>query len=233
MAGLDISGFEFIDLGCGRGDSLRYYGRCFNAEGRGLGLDSNETKVKEARAAGLHAEVCDIIELEVTGRVNFCVMSHFLEHIADIKKARQMIRRAVSFSREFVLISQPWFDADPYLFREGFKLFWSDWWGHPNHMTLLEFRNILQPFLAARRIKRYTLYGFERVQGSADPAVLNLDEPPDSPAWTEGTHGPKRDMAFTEPVFREVMALLDINGKSTSRFQAFAQAELVYDSRRK
>jgi SAM-dependent methyltransferase len=232
MGKIDVSGFRFIDMGCGMGRSLKLYGPRFDAGGRGLGLDISEDKVRQARQTGYQAEVCDLCHFEASGRVDFTIISHVLEHIASTKDVRRIVKKALAVSRDFVLIVQPWFDADPYLFREGLKLYWSDWHGHPNHMTLLEFRNMLQPLFEADRVKRYTLYGSKRIVDSSDSAVLNRSEPVNQHEWTEGQHGAKRRLVFQEPVFREVLAILDVNGKSTQavrkRFKKGLQP--VYDS---
>ena len=57
---------------------------------------------------------------------------------------KSFVEKACSISKDFVFIQQPYFDADSYLFKKGLKLFWSDWRGHPNRMTSLDFNLLLR-----------------------------------------------------------------------------------------
>ena len=105
-----------------------------------MSLDINPKKVAAARAAGFDAKVADLTKLdpEDIGTVRFVIMSHFLEHLPDCKAAQACIESACGIAEKFVIIRQPYFDADGYLFSLGLKLYWSDWAGHPYHMSSLE-----------------------------------------------------------------------------------------------
>jgi SAM-dependent methyltransferase len=60
---LSGASFDFIDLGCSRGGSVKHCVRRFGAE-RGLGVDLDEGKVQDARAAGVEAVRADATALQ-------------------------------------------------------------------------------------------------------------------------------------------------------------------------
>ena len=217
---IDTSDYEFLDFGCSAGASLERYGKMFQAEGKGLGLDINPEKVRLTKEEGFNAEVCDITKLQLSTKVRFGIMHHFLEHIPSIHDVKEISRKACSFVNDFVLIRQPYYDADPYLFSLGFKFFWSDWRGHPNNMTLLEFHNVLMPMVSAGFIKRFSLYGFYPVTSSEDPAIHNLDSKIDQHEWNIKEHTLKKKINFSIPVYREVMAILDVSGNATHEIES-------------
>ena len=204
--------YEYIDFGCSSGNSISHFGKLFDAKGKGLGLDIDPEKVKKATDSGCDAVVCDLTKLSLDTKVRFCVLNHFLEHVPDINDVGRIIINACQVSSEFVFIKQPYFDADSYLFTEGFKFYWSSWGGHPNHMTLLEFHNILWPLAEKGLINRYCIYGNNRVTDSRDITIHNLDSPIDQHGHDEDMHSEKRFINFDFPVYQEIMAIIDVSG---------------------
>lgn len=226
-----LADYEFLDFGCSAGGSLERYSRLFRAKGKGLGLDVDRDKVERARAAGFDAAVCDLTDLSPAGQVRFVLMAHFLEHVPSLVDVASIVRNAARCAREFVFIRQPYFDADSYLFLHGLKLYWSHWSGHPNNMTMLELRNVLEPLLLSGALQRYTLYGLNPIRDSGSPFVHNLDTPVNQHHWDEDKHSRKRHVVFTQPVYQETMAVLDVDGKSTPGIERiFHQAHKLYDS---
>jgi SAM-dependent methyltransferase len=216
---INASDFDFLDFGCSAGGSLERYGKMFQAEGKGLGLDISSEKVRLTKEKGFNAEVCDITKLQLTDKIRFGVMHHFLEHIPSIQDVNLIVKKACSVIDDFLIIRQPYYDADPYLFSQGFKFFWSDWKGHPNHMTLLEFHNILMPMVSEGLIKGFSLYGMYPVTSSEDSTIHNIDSKIDQHDWKAGEHTPKKNIEFTIPVYREVMAIVDLSGNATEQVE--------------
>lgn len=205
---IDLTPYEFLDFGCSAGGSLRRFGKLFECTKPGLGLDISEEKVKATREAGFDAELCDLTTYRTDDQVRFVVMNHLLEHIPDMLAVQDIIATGCRLARDFVYIGQPYFDADPYLFSHGLKLYWSHWSGHTNHMTLLEFRNVLEKLRQQGLIERYLLVSRTPITDSTDPAIHCIDSPIDQHDHIPGNHSPKPRLPFAFPVFRESAALI-------------------------
>ncbi len=161
---------------------------------------------------------CELFEeLGEINKIKFGVMNHFLEHIPNIQDVNIIVKKACSIIDDFLLIRQPYYDADPYLFSNGFKFYWSNWRGHPNHMTLLEFHNMLMPLVTEGLIKSFSLYGMSPVTSSEDSAIHNIDSMIDQHGWNKKEHTPKRNIEFSIPVYKEVLAIVDLSGNSTDK----------------
>jgi hypothetical protein len=135
-------------------------------------------------------------------------MSHFLEHVPSLIDVRKIIRSACLVSDEFVLIQQPYFDADGYLFDLGLKLYWSSWNGHPNHMTRLEMLNILRIVAPATGVKRFFIGARYPIRSSNAREIHPLLSPAEQVEWSLSKHGKKSSIRFDRVVFRELFAIL-------------------------
>jgi SAM-dependent methyltransferase len=219
MTKINLDNYDFLDFGCSSGGSLDYYAKIFSAMKGGLGIDKDPKKIARARSSGHDVIQCDIKKLEVKGSVRFIVMSDFLEHIPDLKTVTLIIWKAVTIAREFVFIRQPYFDADPYLFKHQLKFYWSDWEGHPNRMTTLEFHNILKKILEKGAIKRFSIYGFKKVKSSSDPAIHSIWSACDQHEWKKSKHPHKKLIDFELDIYRHLSVVIDINGESTKMIE--------------
>jgi SAM-dependent methyltransferase len=232
MAKINLDNYDFLDFGCSSGGSLDYYAKIFKAKKAGLGIDQDQKKIAIAHGSGHDVIQCDITKLEVKGSVRFVVMSDFLEHIPDLKTVNFIIWQAVSISREFVFIRQPYFDADPYLFQLQLKFFWSDWEGHPNRMTTIEFHNIIKEIFNKGAIKRFSFYGHKKVKNSSDPSIHSIWSPKDQHEWKKKEHPPKKSTRFKFDVFKQLAVVIDINGESTAMIEnCLPDMIKFYDSR--
>lgn len=223
--------FDFLDLGCSRGGSMEQAKHLFNAK-RGLGIDIDKAKIEQAVAAGHDAMVCDIHDIPMRAFVRFCTLVHFLEHVPNRKDVKLFIRRAIAVSREFVFIRQPYFDSDGYLLRRGLKLFWSDWHGHPNTMSSLDFHTILAPLRNAGTIGDYSIHLRGPINSSAHEAVLPLGTPTDQPHYNPAIHPPKAmDIEFDECAFEEVVVFITKPGvEHYSPFGNITFDRTIFDS---
>ena len=205
----DVEGYDFFDFGCSTGGNITFTARVMPGL-RGLGIDIDPAKISAALENGHHAVVYDILKLPNRPLVEFVTMSHFLEHLPGIDLARRMIGKAVSVSREFVFVRQPWFDSDGELMRHGLKFYWSHWHGHRNKMTTLDFHSILKDELDKGRIAGFSLYGRGPIAHSRSPALLPLGAPVDQHDYQAALHGPKeqRELPFT--AYREIVARIDL-----------------------
>lgn len=223
--------FDFYDFGCSTGANITHTNSIFPGL-RGLGMDIAPAKVAAAKENGHQAVVFDILELPDEKRVDFVTMAHFLEHLPGLDSTRKMMAKAVSVSREFVLIRQPWFDSDGELLRRGFKFYWSHWRGHPNKMTTLDFHSILNAELQAGRIKRFSIYGRNVVKSSRHPSIIPLGAPVNQHQYEPDKHGPKAIEKFTFPAFKEIVVRIDIDpgDKADAIQERLAPLELIFDS---
>lgn len=214
-----LSGFDFFDFGCSDGANIKFINSCDPAT-RGLGIDIDQKKIDKALEKGFNAINFDILELPQQKMVRFVTMSHFLEHLPSAITAGAMIRRGIDVSREFVLIRQPWFDSDGYLLAMDLKLYWSDWRGHPNRMTSLDFYLILRRALEDGAICGFAIFGRSPVTSSGDSCLIPLAAPIDQHHYEQEKHGHK-EMAVSLGIstYREivVIALVD-EAADISRF---------------
>jgi len=214
--------FDFLDFGCSRGGSIELANRMFG-EGRGLGLDIDPQKVALTKESGHAALVADLTRFTPKpDLVRYVMMSHMLEHLPGLSAAEQTIACGVNAARDFVFISQPWFDSDGYLFRKGLKLYWSDWRGHPNRMTCLQFHYVLEKLRRARKVIGYSIFARNKIHSSLHRAIHPLSSPSDQHAHEERKH-PAKDrvpVLFTEPVYSEIQVLVSIRpNDSLSKFR--------------
>jgi hypothetical protein len=214
---LDLSGYDFVDFGAGKGGSMRFAQRVLRGHS-GLAIDKSESKVSKIRELGFDAAHCDATKVEPIGTVRFSLMSHFLEHLPSLAVSLRCLRTAVLLSTEFVYIQQPWFGSDAYLEGLGLKLYWSDWHGHRNHMQAEHLTTYLEALRLERRIAAYTVWSFHRVEDSSDPCLLPLSAPPDQFAWDAEAHASKPLAVFNQPVFRELRCFISVSdSRSVSR----------------
>lgn len=204
---VDLSQYDFADFGCSNGGSLKFGASLFG--GRGVGLDIDEAKVQKARSNGYDALHADVSALDpaTLGRTGFVIMSHFLEHLPKLGVAATCVTSACKVARDFVLIQQPYFDADPYLFNNRLKAYWSDWHGHTLPMTTLQLYRITRPHIGSLA-RRVVICGRHRIDSSRSPEIHPLSSPEEQHKWDGDLHPPKPDIHFTFPVFRETCAII-------------------------
>ena len=77
----------------------------------------------------------------------------------------------------------------------------------------------------------FRLYAHGRVRSSRDLVIHNLDSPRNQHRWETGRHSKKRFRPFLSPVFRESIAIVDVNGGSLEYVEQLLNPEkLVYES---
>ena len=227
---------DFVDFGCSVGGSMLEMSKLFPGA-RGLGVDIAEAKIAKAKAQGHQAMVADARYLRTReGRVRFCIMSHFLEHLPSVNDANLSLLSAAEISTDFIFVRQPNFDADAYMFNLGYKTFWSDWHGHPNRMTVLEVHRAFEFLVKRGSLAGYEIFANGRIKDSRDPAVHPLASPQNQQTYDAEKHPPKpiRRLPFLQPVYTEIHAIglkssdsefLDIYAKR------YADAAHLYSSR--
>ena len=206
--------YDHIDLGCGKGGSLSF-GQGALGGNRGFGIDLDPAKVSLSRDAGFDACVADATNLALHPKsIRFVTMIDFLEHLPSVNDAKRTIQAACAAATDFVFIRQPWFDADSYLFSLGLKLYWSDWTGHPNAMTSLEFYRVVS---SIPEVQSWWLFGCDPIEDSNNSAVHPLSSNADQGEWNPEKHPPKNIVSFDQPVYRQIMCVISLKENIASK----------------
>lgn len=227
---------DFIDIGSGRGDSMFAAKRLFDA-GEGLGFDLDEKKCEIAKENGFNVLCMNALKLNRVHNVaRFVQINHVLEHLPSIKDAAFTIQSGMALAKEFMFIRQPYFDADGALMRRGCKLYWSDWHGHPNRMTTLEFDVTLRPLKAKGLVKRYVICARDRITSRKHPAIHPLSALRDQGPYDPTIHPPKDSIRplWGIPIYSETIAFIDKVGSETSSYdlyrERFPDMDVILDS---
>jgi len=219
---LDIG---FLDLGCSAGDSLlkgREMWQC-----NGVGIDLDAAKVTRAVEEGRLAFQADARTIHEDG-ASFRVVQgvHFLEHLPDLETALAVVASAARMCSEAIFFRQPWFDADESLASIGLKLYWSDWTGHPNHMSAADLVKALEALVAEGPLQHFAVWGCDPIRSSDHPSVHPLSSPMDQHQYEESAHGPKPlAEPFDFPVYRECVAAGFVSVTSSAAIEIREQAK--------
>ncbi|MCB0336056.1 MAG: class I SAM-dependent methyltransferase, partial [Bdellovibrionales bacterium] len=139
LARLARGEFEFIDLGCGTGESIGFVAKKFGYQ-NGVGIDISRRKIAGALENGYRVLLADVTKTPLPKKsVSFTSMMDFLEHLPSLVHAEEVIRASAELSRDFLYIRHPSFEDIDYLKQYGVKLCWTDWHGHTNMMLLSEY----------------------------------------------------------------------------------------------
>jgi hypothetical protein len=203
--------FDFLDLGCRFGGSVKFGMKYF--EGRsGVGVDIDRDLVIRTWANGEDAIAADALQLALPDKiVRFVLMMDFLEHLPGFGAAQVCVQEACRTASEFIFVRQPYFDGDGYLFHRKLKFFWSDWEGHPFHMTSLDAHNMLTPLLRNGALKRFALYLSSKVGDSRDPSIHSIWSEKDQHDFDPEVHPPKPFVTFEKPLFRQICFLASMS----------------------
>lgn len=216
--------YDFADFGCSTGGMLKDVGKMFPAL-RGIGIDIDQDKLTAAEADGLEVSNLSILDLEPEKVVKFVTMSHFLEHLNSFDEVRRFINKAVDISTGFVLIKQPFFDADAYLFSHGLKAYWSDWTGHRNGTSTLDFFRICRDFVNENVAQGFTIYWRGQVKSSSDECVIPIYYPENSSAFN-GDAADKSIVEFSFPFFKEILILIYIDRENSNGYRKYMTEKL-------
>lgn len=197
---VEPSEYDFLDFGAGIGTPLERCERLFG--GRGLGIDIDRKKIRQAQQEGSEVVYGDILTLPRKKLVRYVCMDNFLEHLPDFATARAMITVAAAVAEEFLYIVHPSFKDEAYLKALGLKQYWHDWTGHPAHLLLPNFVSMLRE--AGAPTMKIAYGGGKPIYDSNDPSILPLSAPVDQHHYECEAHGPKPFVKFDKPVFRQI-----------------------------
>lgn len=199
--------YAFLDLGSGSGGSIDHCVRRFGMS-PGLGLEFDSGLVAEGRRAGFDVHQADVTCVEAPARsVRFVSMMDFLEHLPDEATATGVIERLGPVARDFLFIRHPSFEETEYLASLGLKLCWTDWTGHPNRMTIADFRRAF----ARLGWADYLILPQHRIADSSHAQVVGLDAPRDIVEYDEHLDGPKPLVVFDREIYTQFDIFVRLN----------------------
>lgn len=197
----DLKGYDFMDFGASKGGSIDFALRRLGGT-RGLGVDLDSNKVKTMLDAGYDCIQADVNKLDFPpDSVRFVTMSHFLEHLSNLRAVKSAVESASRVASDFLFIQGPYFDADEYLRARGLKFYWSDWHGHTCHLTTSKLREILLEL----GLEDHTFMVRGAVEDSSDPRIHPVSSPKDQHAYDPDSHPVKPFVPFPEPLPSEVV----------------------------
>lgn len=191
--------YDFVDFGSKTGGSMELAVKKLGGK-RGLGIELRHDAAEEARKMGYDVMVGDATNLNMPSKsVRFTVISHFLEHLPGINAVKLALENAVRISTDFLYIRGPVFDNDEYLKSLGLKVFWSDWKGHPCHLTTRELGKILESL----GVKNYNFKFEVKMDDSDNKNIHPLSSPPEQHEYDPVIHPPKKYIKFDKDLYRE------------------------------
>jgi len=194
---IDWSQFDFIDLGCSSGGSLRYCAKRFGAR-RGLGIDLSAEKADRARAAGFDVVQADALALPPQAQVSFVSMMDFLEHLPSLEVVEAIVGAASRAASDFLFIRHPSFEGEGYLAVLGLQQYWWNWSGHTAHIRVSDYCLMFERLGLGQYLVRYR----EPVLNSDHPSVIPAQLPKNQREYDPDLHPPKPSVDFEEPLWR-------------------------------
>jgi len=192
---------DFLDLGCGSGGSINW-GKRFGGKTH-LGIGDRVDELSKAVQDGYFVMCADITKVEFP-KVRYVTMLHVLEHLKDKNAVKKVIKKSIEAANEFVFIKGPTFENYDYLKSLGFKITWTDWFGHPTFVTA----DLLEWCLKDSGLS--WVYGFQYpIPDSTSTEIIPYTAPTDTIIYN-GSLGEKPYTEF-ENVYREIYCFININ----------------------
>lgn len=227
--------YTFLDFGTSKGNSIKFAKKIFSPSGKGLGIDIDQNKINTALSLGFDAINFDIEKIPEDTKFDFCIMSHFLEHLRDIETAKRMIIKACKISSKFVYIQQPCFDSDGYLFRNKLKLFFSHWHGHFLKLNSLDFYNILNNLRDIGLCTDFAIHTRSPILDSSHPSIHPIESPINQHHYNHSIHPLKTtEIKFEVPIYEEIILIIskniDIHNDVKSKIKNRRKTITIYDT---
>ncbi len=211
----NIKDYDFLDLGCGTADGYYHVKKIFGKH-KGLGVDIDKEKINKAQKIIAqnkelkenYTVICDDVQNFTKNNANnnfqFSIAIHFLEHLPGYDITREILYSALSISKEFVYIVEPFFDLDAQLLKIGLKTYYSDWSDHKNLLTSLQFYRLGRDFLKSDNIKDFVIFGIEPITDSSSPYILPINAPINSHEYNSIIHPPKNNNIKFKGLYKDI-----------------------------
>ena len=157
---------------------------------------------------GAHAVIAEVVGLETPpGVVSVVIASNFLNRLAGPDAVRQAIISALNSARDYVLIRQPFFDANPQLLALGFELQSSKRPGYPNCMNSDHVWRAVQQQVEGGLADLYVL-GRKRIVSSDHPSIVPISNTKKHKNQGDLNSISIQSIKFEFPVFSEMVAII-------------------------
>ncbi len=239
-----INNYDYLDFSYDKMSGLRYGVNLGGNKGITFEPDKNKFRqlneeFKSNNKLLSHKIINDsplkiIINKKNMRKFRFTTCLDMIECLEGIGETRTLIYNALRLSNEFVFITQPNYDSDVNLFKQGFKTHFSDWSRHTNHLTSNIFFNLLFDFYKQGFIEDFVIFYSDPITDSQDPIIHPLNSPKNQPSFDEDLHPTKKDNVKFKNVYRTLNLIITINGfKKIDVIYEKIEGEktVVYDSR--
>ncbi|RAP48771.1 MAG: hypothetical protein BZ135_00170 [Methanosphaera sp. rholeuAM6] len=165
---------------------------------------------------------------------DFTICLDLIECLNGIGETREMLHNALRLTNKFIFISQPNYDSDVNLFKNGFKTYYSDWSRHTNHLTSNLYFNLLFDFYKKGFIEDYMIFYTTPIKNSTDPIIHPLNSPKNQPNFNDDKHPTKNERVKFKNIYRNLNVIITIHGcKDIDEIYKSINGEksIIYDSR--
>lgn len=236
--------YDFLDLSFNQTGSLEF-GRKFGGK-RGITFETNpkkfielDKKIKSNKSLQKHKIINENpLKIKINEKnkehFDFTICLEFMECLNGKAETTIILENALKLSKNFVYISQPNFDSDMILFKNGFKTFFSDWSRHTNPITSNIYFNLIFDFYKKGFIEDYLIFYTTPIENSSDPIIHPLNSPKNQPEFNEDSHPAKNERVKFKNVFRNLNVIITKQGykKIDDIYEKLSGEKLViYDSR--
>lgn len=225
LEGLQSGKFDYLDFGTHKGGGMRLGqqlgGKC------GLGIEINEAKCQALLKNGYYVISEDIFRLPAFfSVVDFAVLSHVLEHLPNSQTIFLVLRKLLDACRKYVLIEQPDFTAESYLYSLGLRL---AHFGMKSHTCHLRTRELIE-MLWSLNAGRFIVGGKKPINDSSSRWVHRADQISSAGApWDAEKHLPKPQIKFDRALFRDIVVVIGRDQEfDTDSILRAVSADLIY-----
>jgi 2-polyprenyl-3-methyl-5-hydroxy-6-metoxy-1,4-benzoquinol methylase len=197
---------RFLDVGAKAGGSMLFASDKHNVPvENGVGIDLRERFLQEARKKRLNVLKMNALELGFKDKAfEFAYMLDFLEHLKSQDEAARAISETQRVTKKFIFIENPNFEYTEYLRNLDLKFYWSDWTGHPFHITKESRDNILQGL----HLKEFQIKKALTIHDSFHKEIVPISAPRDTTKYDEQQLGPKKLFHFHPPLMSRLQCTI-------------------------
>lgn len=111
---------QFIDFGCGSGQSIEFASSLVGANG--IGIDPSDDAVKTCHAKGLPAERGNLLDFDRRNAAYATLAVDVIPELQNRADFEQALTNMIRAARNFALVQHAYFDADSDLALRGFHI---------------------------------------------------------------------------------------------------------------